>query len=248
MKRFCFIIAMFVSLLYVSNVFASSIDYTLKIDSNRHFYETITYTIEKDTTNEYLKYVLNNKLYFDIDNKYLYKKTVTTKDGNSIVILKHDYPSADIKKSKLLNTCFEKFVYKENDYRVTYYASDPFVCINKADKITINVIPDLEVILDTAEEVVGNKYTWHPVDDKFLMDLSLGQYDPNDKVGAPIADTNLMVNDGKMNVDHPAIDVPFSYTPVIIISVFVVAIVIVISMKVVSDKKSKKRVSQDDMF
>ena len=240
-KRLCIILFILVTFIYIDSVSASSIDYTLKIDKNRHFYETVTYSIEKNTSSEYLKYVLNNKMYFDVDNKYMYKKAVTSDGENFIVQLKYDYPSVNLKKSKILNTCFNEFVYKETSYRITYYASDPFICINRADKITINVISDIKVILDTASEVVGNRHTWHPSSDKFLMDMSVGEYDPDDETGAPIADTSIMSPDSKTITDHPAIDLPFSYTPIIIISVLVGVIVVVISFGIVKNKKNRNK-------
>lgn len=196
MKKSLFSLVLVIMLfLTISDVSASSIDYELKITNDRHFYETITYNIENDTQNEYLRSVLNNSVYFDINNTMPYIKTVNNNQNEHVVVLKKDYPSASVKNSKLLNECFKSFFYDEDSYGITYYASEPFKCYDRADKITISVVTDLNVILNTADEVIGNKYIWNIIGKDFLMDLSLGEYNPNSDVLPPIADDEVTPSD-----------------------------------------------------
>lgn len=181
--------------LSISNVSASSINYELKITNDKHFYETITYNIDDNAQNNYLISILNNNVYFDVNHTKLYKKTIGSSNGSHIVVLKNDYVGNNIKNSRILNECFDKFYYDEDNYRITYYASEPFKCIDRADKITISVVTDLNVIINTADEVIGNKYIWNNIDKDFSMDLSLGEYNPDSDVLPPIADDEVTSSD-----------------------------------------------------
>ena len=242
-KRLFFITVMLIAITYINNISASSIDYTLKVDKNRHFYETVTYTIENDTTNEYLKYILNNKIFFDLDNKYMYKKTITNNGVNTVVTLKYDYDSVNIKKSKILNNCFKKFKYEEDEYRITYYGTKPFYCEKKADKITINVITDIEAILYTADEIVDNKYTWNKINENFAMDLSLGKFNPNDDVLPPVSDPSRAkpLDEAVLANSFPAVTRTSHKSTIIITgaSVVIIMILLIIYARVRKSKEIK---------
>ncbi len=239
-KIYIFVIAILLS--FASSVDASSIDYNLTIDENKIFHESITYTIEDNTDNSHLLNVLNNTIYFDTENIIPYQKSVINKGNTVIVILKEDYKSIDIKKSKLLNECFKDFTYEENEYRMTYYAESPFKCAKNADKITINVSTDIPSIINTADEATENKYIWNKIDKDFMMDLSLGENDPNSEVLPPVADDDVVSIDDMNEWPDGNLDL-FPYGLVIIgaSSIIVIALVIFIIIK---KKKSNKETEE----
>ena len=187
MKKLCFILFLIIGISFV-DVSASSINYELHILENRHVYETITYTIDKNSTNEYLNNILNNAVYFDKNNSLAYKKSVSSTSNSNVVTLKIDYDSSYIKNSKLLNSCFKSFVYEEDEYGIKYYATDPFSCSNHADSIVITVVSDIRIIFDDASIEVGNKRIWNKISDDFSMDLSLGRFSPDSDILEPYDD------------------------------------------------------------
>ncbi len=238
-KIFIFIITML--LISISSVDASSINYELKIDESRIFHETITYIIEDSTTNDHLLSVLNDTVYFDLDNTIPYQKTVVNKENTVIVSLKNDYTSNMIKKSKFLKECFKNFTYEEDNYKMIYYAESPFKCMNHADDFKITVISDLDSIINTADEVVGNSYIWTNINKDFMMDLSLGEYGPNSDVLPPVVDDEVVPSDDIDEWPIPSIE-SFPYIPVIITasSVIITAIVIFIVVKKNKTPKGNK--------
>lgn len=247
MKRTIYIIIIAILFLCITTVDASSIDYNLTIDDHKTFHESITYVIEDSTTNSYLLNVLNNTIYFDTDNIMPYQKSVINNGNNVVVILKQDYESTAIKKSKLLNECFKDFTYEENEYRITYYAESPFKCTSHADKITISVNTDIPSIIDTADEVIGNKYTWNKIDKDFMMDLSLGEHDPNSDVLPPVADDDEPIDDSGEFVNGD-LDL-FPYTEVIIGSSIAVTIVVITTIIIIKKKKAKnRRKNKEDVY
>ncbi len=242
-KKLYFILTILGLLFYSNSVNASSINYELKIDENRIFHENVTYTIEDNTSNNYLLNILNNTIYFDVDNTISYKKSVINNGSIVIVSLRHDYDSNMIKKSKFLNECFKSFSYDENDYKMVYYAESPFKCLKHADNIDISVITDIPVLLDTADEINENKYVWNKIDKDFMMDLSLGEYEPDSDVLPPIASGEATPSDDIDDWPSGALDL-FPYGLVIgLASAFIVitAIIIIVIIK----KKKKKSVKEE---
>lgn len=244
-RKLYFFLILFITVFLFNNVNASSIIYELKIDKNRHFYETITYTIENNTNNSYLLNILNNNIFFDTENKFLYKKSIVKNEANSIVVLKYDYNSSLIKHSKLLNNCFKDFHYTEDNYRITYYATNPFYCSDRADDISIRVTTDIKGILDTADEIIGNSYIWNNLGKDFSMDLSLGEYNPDSEVLPPVDDDDddAIVYTDKFPEDYNGTINEFPYIYVIaggVVTVIIIGIIVL--------KKIKKRNNNNNFY
>lgn len=237
MKRVCFVVVFMIVMFFTYNVQASSIDYELKIDKDRHFYETITYKIENNTTNVHLLNILKDDVYFDLDNQNLYNKNISNNGMISTIVLKYDYDSGYIRQSKFLNECFKSYSYEEDKYGIVYYATSPFKCFNRADKISITVTTDINAIINTADEVIRNKYIWNKINKDFSMDLSLGKYSPNTDVLPPIADDETVPSD---DMDEwPVENIrEFSYTRVIVIGI--AAMIIIIGIILYKKKRSSR--------
>lgn len=245
MKRICFLVILLICVCFGYNVSASSINYELRIDENRMFHETVTYSIENNTTNDYLLSIINSpNIYFDINNAFPYKKSVTKDMNLTTVTLKYDYKSGLIQNSKMLNSCFKKISYKEDSYGIIYYGTAPFSCATKADNIAITVISDIKDIINTADIVDGNKYVWNKIDKNFNMDLSLGEYDPESKVLAPVVDDEVTPDD---DMDTwPSGDISdYSYVPYLIGGG--VGVVALLTISFIALKKRKTN-TDDDIY
>ncbi len=192
MKKTVFLIVFCLTITCFDSVSASSLNYNLIMDDNAVCHETITYNIEKKTTNSYLKDIINNKIYFDINNTNLYDKKISSYLNNTIVTLHSDYNCNEIVNSKLINKCFTR-TYIEKEKTETYFsATSPFYCSNIADNISITFETSINVI-DSNALKDGNKYIWDEIDEDLYISMEMGKQNKN-------ADSNS-----------------FSYKPIIVI-------------------------------
>ena len=147
------------------NVSASSINYNLRIDKSLHFYETITYNVErKDVKNggdyHFLTSIVNDPIYFDLKEEVRYKKSRTTTNNGYLITLKHDYSYLFLSKSRIINECFANKNYNNNGSSISFEASD-FYCSHRADSIKVSINTDLDVLYSNAKSSNNNTYIWN---------------------------------------------------------------------------------------
>ena len=95
--------------------------------------------------------------FFSKKNKY-YEKKVVYYDDYIDVNLSYDYSSSEFKDANSLNSCFENFIFDDEDsYYIHVYGT--FYCLY-SDEISINIKTDNKVIRSNAVSVEGNVYTW----------------------------------------------------------------------------------------
>ncbi len=174
MKKIILSVVFCLAIIYFDSVNASSVDYNLTMDSENKCHETVIYNIEKNTTSSYLKEILNDNVYFDINNTTLYDKKISNVDNNVVVTLYNDYSCNQIVNSKLINKCF-KNVYLEKDKTETYFsANSPFDCANIVDQISISLETDVNII-DSNALKDDNKYTWDEIDEDLYISVEMGK-------------------------------------------------------------------------
>lgn len=161
----------------INLVNASSINYNVKIDKNLHFYETITYNIDKKDvkTNgnyDFLTSVVNDTIYFDLKEEIPYTKNKRSDNNQYIVTLKNDYASLFLEKSRILNECFTNRNIENTISTFSFRASE-FYCNHRADKITVTVTTDLEVESSNASQTTNNQYIWNNINKDFNMNIKL---------------------------------------------------------------------------
>lgn len=179
MKFKYYILLLISFMIGISNVGASSIDYNLTIDNNLHFHENIVYKVnenELDTSGNYdfMTSIVNDKIYFDNDKSVPYAKTKNITNGMYTVTLKNDYAPLFLTGSRIINECFSKINFKDNQDTLSAYLESPFYCLHRADSIKINITTDLSVNSSNADFVNGNVYTWNVNSKNFNLRFSAG--------------------------------------------------------------------------
>ncbi len=169
------------------NVEASSINYDLKIDKSKHFYETITYVAE-NSNDKYFNNILNNDIYFDLNGTQKYTKTVTNSDNKMIIVLTYDYDYLTFNTSRIVNNCFDEVNYETTDNQIVFSTFGKFRC-NFADDIKIKIISDMPVITNDADVVNNNEYEWDVNKGFLYIGVRLGEEDPNSGILPPHKET-----------------------------------------------------------
>lgn len=224
-------------ILFTTNVKASSINYDLRIDKNRHFYETITYVIEKNTNDPYLNGILNNNLYFDSDNTIKYSKQVNKTDSSYIVVLKSDYDYTMFEKSKLINSCFEDVDYSFDNYQIVFSTYGSFNCSDKADIIKIDLNSDIIVETQNADIIENNQYVWNSIDKDLYIGVRIGEENPDSRVLPP---KNTEVTGTKIGDTYTGIKT-YSIAKTVIIVCIVVLGMMTIYIAIKKNKQLKSR-------
>lgn len=177
-------ILLFFILFFIGTSFvnAKSIEYNLTIDDDMNFKEDNIYKIKKSEMDnsgnyDFMTSVVKNPIYFDQDLGVKYSKTKKIVNGEYIVNLKHSYTSLFFTGSRILNECFSKLDFTDNDTNLSIKLSSPFYCNHRADSIKINIKTDLDVISSNADYVNNNIYTWIPKNDNF--DINFKAQIPN---------------------------------------------------------------------
>ena len=159
MKR-VFFISIIALCTFLGKVHASSIDYNLTIDNDMRFNETIVYTIDKDEKRSFLKTVLNDTIYFDLNNDVPYTKTKNTSGEKTVVTLKHSSSYVFIATGRIMKECFGDIDFTNSPSGISFQTDAPFYCYNRADDITVTIKTDLVVKYSNAVKTEGNTYIW----------------------------------------------------------------------------------------
>lgn len=146
-----------------------SINYEL-IYEDQKFKETINGVniSDQDFINQYTsrEEFKEQKFYTDIDKNREYHVNFNEEDkNNSTLELSTFYDDENIKKSNVLNSCFQFSNYLDKDNIITYTASGLFTCLYAADNIDIVLKTNHQVLHHNADEYkLGDKYNsyiWH---------------------------------------------------------------------------------------
>lgn len=234
-----FIAIAIVSACICVNVDASSIDYNLKIDSNRQFYETIIYTFEDNTQNAYLKSILTDRIYFDKGQTLEYNKEIKNDNGNYVVTLENNYNYETFKNSRIIKECFGELNFNADEYGISFYTISPFYCSSHADKIKVRVESAFDVILNDADNIENNIYVWDKIDRDFGINLEIGQVNPNLNIAPP---DNSNIQDVKKDIPIDlSVDIHENRPTIIIVICSLVVISGVVIIVVRQKKKAKKQ-------
>ena len=100
----------------------------------------------------------------------IYEKNIIKENDFIRLNLKYNYSPQDFSNANSFNECFhdKEVVLNNEDY---YYLklSEFYPCVT-ASEFDINIITDNKVLMNNADIVKGNKYTWH-VDENNKADL-----------------------------------------------------------------------------
>ena len=198
-RKIC-IIVFITSVMVITKVNASSVDYNLIIDNNKHFYETITYTIDDQSENPYLKSIIYGDVYFDYNKTVKYEKENRKSQDKTIVILKHDYDEQQMKNSRIVKECFDKAHIKIDNYRISFYADLPLKCYDRADEFNVNITTDVNVMNTNADLITGKSYIWTNIKSIPVFHIELGEIDPSSGVLPPIS--CLECTNNYVPIDH----------------------------------------------
>ena len=155
-----------------------TINYNLNI-SNDNFEETINATIPKTNKNLINYYTENNEF---IGENIVYEKTIKDSGINKVFSYSHVYSYKEFQNR--LNPCFSNSKISEENGYYSIYANG-FTCFAnfdvQADKYTINIKTDYNVINQNADKKSGNTYTWNFKKDNFKNKSIIFQYTKNNK-------------------------------------------------------------------
>lgn len=204
-KRIYLFIAIFCSLFIFGKVDASSIVYNVNIDRDFECHEDIIYTISSNEISngdnyDFLTSVVKDDIYFDNDASVKYRKTKNYSNGVYTVHLKNDYLYTFFTNSRIANECFSDFNLTPSLKKFKVKTSSPFYCNLRADKITINIITDLNVVSSNASSVTGNKYTWNVKDENFNIRFTLDTPLSNQEQEEESID---IINEDELDSDDP---------------------------------------------
>ncbi len=186
MKRIIFITLLFL-IFSIQNTNASSVNYNLKINQNKHFYETITYSIEDNNTSDFNR-IINSDVFFDKNNTEKYTKTIKHINSNYIVVLKYDYDYSNLNKSQLLNRCFDEIDYETDQNQLVFSTYGDFKC-NVADSIRVTINSDIVMTTNNADEINNNNYVWNVENNFLYIGVRIGEESPDSNILGPYENT-----------------------------------------------------------
>ena len=177
MKKICKIIIFIVIVILSEKINASTITYNLEIDENMKFHEKIIYNVSETNKNkneyDFLTSVVNDDIYFDLNETIYYKKQQEEKGTLKTVTLTHNYSSLFLGKSRIIKECFADYDYDRTANSLKFSSSGTFFCSHRADEITINITTPLRVTKNNAEKHNGNTYTWENIDKEFELNFEI---------------------------------------------------------------------------
>ena len=227
---------------FAINVKASSIDYKLRIDSNKRFYETIIYSIENDSQNDYLKSIITKPVYFDKKLTTPYVKSIKKGRKSTIIVLRYNYDSSNVQSSRLLNDCFIDTSYNDDGYALSLDAIPSNNCLNHADNISISIITKMNIINSNANFVNNNTQVWKQLNKDSFVNIEIGEINPNLNVNPPVSSEDYEV----YNDTNIASDVkPKNNSYLLIAGIIVVALIVLITVYLIIIKKKKKMAEND---
>lgn len=156
-----------------------TINYNLKIEDG-YFIETIkgnvlTEEIKKDNTtsdeNLFYKLLSSKQPALTTTDNLIYNKTISQNKDSIDYTYSFKYDEYTFNNSRLLNECFEHFSFIQKDNMYTLLAKGDFYC-SYTDEIKINIKTDYPVIINNADEIKNNTYTWNIKNNK-TKDLEL---------------------------------------------------------------------------
>ena len=175
--RYLFLIIFILLCSIYTNVNASSINYNLRIDNSLQFYETITYNfdekdVKKDGNYSFLTYIVNDPIYFDLNEEIKYDKNKKNITNGYIITLKNDYSYLFLSKSRIINECFVNKKFDNTNNYISFVASD-FYCSHRADNIKVSINTDLTVLSSNANSSENNTYIWDNITDNFTVNFRI---------------------------------------------------------------------------
>ena len=175
--RYLFLIIFILLCSIYTNVNASSINYNLRIDNSLQFYETITYNVDekdvkKDGNYSFLTSIVNDPIYFDLNEEIKYDKNKKNITNGYLVTLKNDYSYLFLSKSRIINECFVNKKFDNTNNYISFVASD-FYCSHRADNIKVSINTDLTVLSSNANSSENNTYIWDNITDNFTVNFRI---------------------------------------------------------------------------
>lgn len=168
-----------------------TVNYNLEID-DMYFKETITGNVlksemkndeNKTDVNLFDLLINNDQEALQDGSNTLYEKTITEKDNSIDYNYEFTYNENSISNSRILNSCFENFEFKneENEYYLITYGE--FYC-KYSDEIKINIKTDNKVNIHNANKEKDNTYTWiinNENVDNFELNMVIDKNEKQDK-------------------------------------------------------------------
>ena len=159
----------FLLILFVNILVGCTPSYNLTFEDDKVI-EKISLELPNTPDNNSL---INNDFYpLHSNEDIIYNKNVKITDENIFLNLDYTYSSYDFNNSNILNLCFH---YKDLDLnnKDYYYLklNQFFPCVT-ANEFDINIITKNKVLMNNADSVKGNTYTWHVTEDN-KDDLSI---------------------------------------------------------------------------
>ncbi len=223
----------------ITNVNASSISYNWNIDSNKKIHENIIYQIEETTQNNYLQSVINNNVYFDSEHKYT--KTLEHENGYYTVKLSYNYDSVNINNSNILKKCFKKIGIEDDGYEMAFYAIPEFKCASHADKITLSINSDLNIISSNSNKISNNTHIWDEFDRETYIGIEIGEINPALNVLPPEPRQVEYFHTFRDSEIIPDYKPKTNYKKIVIISSISVVVVLIFSFIILSRRKQNDK-------
>ena len=161
-KVICLIILLFL-------LTGCDVEYNLKIDRNL-FTEDVNIIIPNSGQwGKIVKNAVKTKQVAYTDDssksKYYYNLTKKSNDKNYILDYNYNYEDKTILFSNAINQCYKTITMNTANNVIDISTSPSFLCLYKdgvpiIENVKINIITDLKVISNNADEINGNTYTW----------------------------------------------------------------------------------------
>ena len=168
MKSLKFVFCIFLILLF-SGCKGS---YNLYIDDN-----SFREDIKIDTTNLSSDIIDKDYYPFNYNFSKVFERKIIKDSDVSILDLKYKYSFDEFLNSTSYNSCFADRKYENNKDYYYIYLSDFVECYYGQD-YDINIITKNKVLLNNADSVNGNTYTWHVTEenkDKLLIEIKIAK-------------------------------------------------------------------------
>lgn len=143
--------------------------YNLKINENS-FDEEVNFSVSKDLVDyDIILSYYNSKIPISLDssnnNDTFYKALLDSDDNNYYLKYHYKHDINTLEDSYFINNCYSDFNFKEEDNQFVISTDQNFKCIygddgTEIDSVLINIVTDLKVSFNNADQVVGNTYSW----------------------------------------------------------------------------------------
>ena len=155
-----------------------TVNYDLEIENN-NFYENITGNVlnselsnDGRTDMNLYDYLINNdQQVFENNSNIVYNKALNSKENSKDFQYSYNFTEANFQNSRLLNSCFDKFSFSNDENKFYIHAYGKFKCLY-TNKININIKTNNNVISHNASSVKKNTYSW-VIDDKNVNEANI---------------------------------------------------------------------------